>query len=127
MNKIGCHPRVLHVLYAARAEGTPRLVLDWLSLSGGAQGCLFLSSRADDLRADFEKTLCWVRFADTVVPGPVKFWNIIEESRRAVRDFKPDVIIVWPMGFSHWVFMGARLAGSQAGLLSHGGNPPGKG
>jgi glycosyltransferase involved in cell wall biosynthesis len=37
------------------------------------------------------------------------------------------MVIAWPTGFSHWVFLGARAAGSRAALVSHGGNPPSAG
>jgi glycosyltransferase involved in cell wall biosynthesis len=47
--------------------------------------------------------------------------------RGYVKERQPDVIIAWPMGFSHWVFLGARAAGSRAALLSHCGNPSGAG
>ena len=47
--------------------------------------------------------------------------------RGRVRAHRPEIVIAWPMGFSHWVFLGARLAGSRASLLSHCGNPSGTG
>ena len=43
-------PRILHVLTTPRAEGTPNLVLDWLSAETGCwQGVLVLNSQPADL------------------------------------------------------------------------------
>lgn len=116
--------RILHVLTSPRAEGTPRLVLDWLGVEGHEQGVVFLTGEPADLLGDFCQTDCWLRVGHTLVPGPRKFAAIVAQAREWVREFQPDVVIAWPTGFSHWIFLGARLAGSSAALLSHGGNPP---
>jgi glycosyltransferase involved in cell wall biosynthesis len=116
--------RILHVLTSPRAEGTPRLVLDWLSVDRCEQGVAFLSDEPADLIGDFRRTGCWLRAGRTLVPGPRKFFEIARAAHGWVREFRPDVVIAWPTGFSHWIFLGARAAGSRAALLSHGGNPP---
>jgi glycosyltransferase involved in cell wall biosynthesis len=117
--------RILHVLTSPRAEGTPRLVLDWLTVEGHEQGVAFLTATPADLLDDFRQTGCWLRLGDGILPGPRKFLEITRLARRWVLEFKPDLVIAWPTGFSHWVFLGARAAGSRTDLLSHGGNPPG--
>ncbi len=116
--------RILHVLTSPRAEGTPRLVLDWLGVAGTEQGVAFLSGEPADLLDDFRSSASWLRVGRTIVPGPRKFFEIARAARRWTAEFQPDVVIAWPTGFSHWVFLGARAAGSRAALLSHGGNPP---
>jgi len=116
--------RILHILTSPRAEGTPRLVLDWLTVAQHEQGVAFLSDSPDDLLADFRHAGCWLRTGRTIVPGPRKFLEIARAARAWVAEFQPDVVIAWPTGFSHWIFLGARAAGSRAALLSHGGNPP---
>lgn len=116
--------RILHILTSPRAEGTPRLVLDWLTVGGHEQGVAFLSGEPADLLEDFRAAAGWLRVGEAVVPGPRKFFAIARAAREWVREFQPDVVIAWPTGFSHWIFLGARAAGSRAALLSHGGNPP---
>ncbi len=116
--------RILHVLTSPRAEGTPRLVLDWLGVERCEQGVAFLNGEPADLIEDFRRTGCWLRTGQALVPGPRKFFEIARASCGWVREFRPDMVIAWPTGFSHWIFLGARAAGSRAALLSHGGNPP---
>ena len=116
--------RILHVLTSARAEGTPRLVLDWLTVAGHEQGVAFLTGEPADLLAEFRSAAPWLRVGEELVRGPRKFWRMAWAAARWTREFQPDVVIVWPTGFSHWIFLGARAAGSRAALLSHGGNPP---
>ena len=119
--------RILHVLTSPRAEGTPRLVLDWLTVREHEQGVVFLKGEPADLLGDFQQTGCWLRIGNAIRPGPRKFPGIVGLARRCTAEFQPDLVIAWPTGFSHWVFLGSRLAGSRAALLSHGGNPPGRG
>lgn len=116
--------RILHVLTSPRAEGTPRLVLDWLTVGGHEQGVAFLQGEPADLLGDFQRTGCWLRTGRAIRPGPGKFPAIVRAARAWVGEFRPDVVVAWPTGFSHWIFLGARAAGSHAALLAHGGNPP---
>jgi glycosyltransferase involved in cell wall biosynthesis len=117
--------RILHVLNSPRAEGTPRLVLDWLTVGEHDQAVAFLSGDPPDLLDQFRRAGTVLGIGDAIVPGPRKFLNISRLASRWVREYRPDVVIAWPLGFSHWIFLGARAAGSRAALLSHGGNPPG--
>lgn len=119
--------RILHVVSSPRAEGTPRLVLDWLTVKGHDQAVVFLSGSPPDLLGEFQASGAAVVTAETLVRGPRKFWKMIRLVQREVRAFRPDLVVAWPMGFSHWIFLGARAAGSRAALLSHCGNPSGTG
>jgi glycosyltransferase involved in cell wall biosynthesis len=119
--------RILHVLATPRAEGTPRLVLDWLAVGEHEQAVVFLTGDPSDLLPEFQATGCVLGVGDVLVRGPRKFLKIAGFVRDQVRVFKPDVVVAWTMGFSHWVFLGARAAGSRASLLSHCGNPSGTG
>jgi glycosyltransferase involved in cell wall biosynthesis len=119
--------RILHVVASPRAEGTPRLVLDWLAVRGHEQSVLFLAGNPPDLLAEFRGAARTVEVCNVLVPGWRKFPAIFRAAREQVRGQKPDLVIAWPMGYSHWVFLGARAAGTRASLLSHCGNPPGIG
>jgi glycosyltransferase involved in cell wall biosynthesis len=119
--------RILHVLASPRAEGTPRLVLDWLAVGEHEQAVVFLTGEPPDLLAEFRSTGRVLAVGSVLVRGPLKFWRIMKLARDHVRTYRPDVVVAWPMGFSHWVFLGARAAGSRAALLSHCGNPSGTG
>jgi len=117
--------RILHVVTSPRAEGTPRLVLDWLTVKEHQQAVVFLSGSPPDLLGEFLASGAAIATAETIVPGPRKFWRMMRLVQREVRSFRPDLVVAWPMGFSHWIFLGARAAGSRAALLSHCGNPSG--
>lgn len=119
--------RILHVLASPRAEGTPRLVLDWLTVKEHEQSVIFLTGDPPDLLNEFAATGRLLGVGGPLETGPLKFWRFIVFVRDKVRVYRPDVVVAWPMGFSHWVFLGARFAGSRASLLSHCGNPPGMG
>ena len=119
--------RILHVLTSPRAEGTPRLVLDWLGTAGHEQGVAFLTGEPPDLLDEFRRAANWIRLGRALPRGPRKFPAIVRAARGWVGEFRPDVVIAWPTGFSHWIFLGARAAGGGARLLAHGGNPPGTG
>jgi len=119
--------RILHVLATPRAEGTPRLVLDWLAVKEHEQAVVFLTGDPPDLLAEFRATGCLLGAGDVLVPGPRKFWKIIKFVRDHVKAYRPEIVVAWPMGFSHWVFLGTRAAGSEASLVSHCGNPSGTG
>ena len=118
--------RILHVLTSPRAEGTPRLVLDWLTVASHEQGVVFLMEEPADLLDDFRKTNCWLH----VKPGRLgrrlaKYPQVIGTVHRAVRRFRPDVVLAWPNGLAHLIHLGARTAGG-ARLLTHAGTAPGK-
>lgn len=115
--------KILHVLTSPRAEGTPRLVLDWLTVQEQEQEILFLSAEGE-LKTEFEQTGVWqfynaqfqLRFTSAI--------EIVKLVKKVCEERKPEIVISWPMGFSQWIHLGARLAGVKK-LLVHAGNPPG--
>lgn len=114
--------KILHVLTRPRAEGTPRLVLDWLTVKEYEHEVVFLVPHGE-LRAAFESAGVWQYYNDRF---PLKFINgprIATLVRRICRERKPDVVISWPTGTSQWIHAGARLAGVSK-LIVHAGNPP---
>ena len=116
--------KILHVLTAPRAEGTPRLVLDWLSLKDHEQEVVFLKGRGE-LTSTFENTGVWQYYNKDF---PLKFTNgpkIVQLIRSICKARKPDVVISWTTGMSQWIHAGARLAGVRK-LIVHAGNAPGK-
>lgn len=48
--------KILHVLTSPRAEGTPRMVLDWLTVKELEQHVLFFEASPADLLDNFPKT-----------------------------------------------------------------------
>ena len=116
--------KILHVLTAPRAEGTPRLVLDWLALKDHEQEVVFLIGHGE-LESAFQRTGVWQYYNKDF---PLKFLNgpkVIRLIRSICVTRKPDVVISWPTGMSQWIHAGARLAGVRR-LIVHAGNAPGK-
>jgi len=117
--------RILHVVTSPRAEGTPRLVLDWLTVKGHQQAVVFLTGAPADLLPEFQSAGAPIVVGDALVRGPRKFLKMMGLVRQETKAFAPDLVVAWPMGFSHWIFLGARAASRRAVLLSHCGNPSG--
>jgi len=117
--------KILHILTAPRAEGTPQLVLDWMTVSGHEQEVLFMNTQPDDLHKDFQATGSKLHFNLRKISGsPIKKgWIMTLAVRSVCRKAKPAVVISWNQGYSHWTLLGARLAGVRK-LIAHGGNPP---
>ena len=116
-------PRILHVLTTPRAEGTPNLVLDWLSANTACwQGVLVLNSQPADLTERLRDAADEYEEHDLFQLGYRKFFRIAAVIHSAVRRFRPDVVVCWPTGVSNWVCAGAFAAGAQR-LLVHAGNP----
>jgi glycosyltransferase involved in cell wall biosynthesis len=117
--------KVLHVLLTPRAEGTPRLVLDWLEVKDLHQELLFLSPEGE-LKEMFEETSNWQYYNSHFPLGITNVLKIASLVFRICKKRRPDVVISWPMGFSQWIHLGARFAGVKR-LIVYGGNPPGTG
>jgi len=113
--------KILHVLTSPRAEGTPRLVLDWLQVASYDQSVLFLEAEPSDLLNLFPKAQIIVN--DRLQKG----WRKIEQIKRLTRKVclkeNPDVVICWNMGLSQWVLWGAKKANVER-LIAHCGNAP---
>lgn len=116
--------RILHVLASPRAEGTPRLVLDWLTVKEHVQGVVFLTKEPAELLGDFVQTGCWLQVCDKPLGrGLAKYPQVIGEVNDAVRKFKPDIVLAWPAGLAHLIHLGARTA-CRCALLTHSGTAP---
>lgn len=115
--------KILHILATPRAEGTPRLVLDWLATGEHEQEVFVLHSEPADLSRQLQETAAWYREEDYFSRGKQKFAAMVGGVRRVCRERQPDLVICWMTGFANWVFLGARLAGVKR-LLAYGGNPP---
>jgi glycosyltransferase involved in cell wall biosynthesis len=116
--------KILHVLTSPRAEGTPRLVLDWLTINKYEQEILFLSA-SGELKEEFIQSNVWQFYNSDFKLGFTSAIKIIRLVKKICDERKPDLVISWPMGFSQWVHLGARMAGVRK-LLVHAGNPPGQ-
>lgn len=118
--------RILHILATPRAEGTPNLVLDWLAAGTGHwQGVLALHSRPADMTTRLSAAADAYEEHDLFDRGRAKFPAMTAATFRAVRKYRPDVLICWTTGFSAWICAGAFAAGCRR-LLVHAGNPAGQ-
>jgi len=99
-------PRILHVLTSPRAEGTPRLVLDWLKNPGLDQGLVLLNPSPPDLLEEF-KILGDNLFIFSVGGhGPRKFLHIYKAVKQTVKKFQPDLLIAWPQSLAGAIIWG---------------------
>ena len=92
--------KILHVLISPRAEGTPRLVLDWLKNTEIEQRILFLNSTPIDLFSEFERTGNKIYSFDI---GNDKFRKFIEIGKvlpKVLDEFSPDLLIAWPQSLA---------------------------
>ncbi len=115
--------KILHILKTPRAEGTVKLVLDWLGEASPHQEVFVLDSEPPELRASLRESARWYGEAGRLPPGVLKIFWIIEKVRQACAQRRPDLVICWVNGFSPWVLIGARLGGVKR-LITHAGNPP---
>ena len=114
---------VLHILHAARAEGTVRLVLDWLEDTGIRQEVMTLSAQPVDLTPEIIRRAAWFDPGTRIPAGRTKFPWMLWRAWRVCRERRPDMVICWMNGFSPWILAGGRLAGVRR-LVTHAGNPP---
>lgn len=114
--------RILHILTAPRAEGTPRLVLDCLAVPGYEQGVLCLSARPSDLEGDLRANGVWLKVTDVVSSGRRKYRDIPNAVAAACREFRPEIIVGWPTWTAGLIALGAMRAGRPR-LVQHCGNP----
>ncbi|MGC8802707.1 MAG: glycosyltransferase [Bacteroidales bacterium] len=116
--------KILHVLTSPRAEGTPRLVLDWLTIKEHEQYVLFLNSNPPDLLPLFTTATTNINITDTYHPSYLKkCWAITSAVYKTSSKIRPQLVISWNQGYSHWIILGARLAGVQRNMV-HGGCEP---
>ena len=120
---------ILHVLNTPRAEGTPNLVLDWLSVGSQMnlrQSVVVLNSTPTDLTDRLRDAAERYVEHDLFSCGRKKFPLISRAVYRAARESAADLVVCWPTGFANWACVGARLAGVKR-LLVHSGNPATRG
>lgn len=117
--------KILHVLTAPRAQGTPRLVLDWIAVGDHDHEILFLSPEGN-IKQTFQDTGVWQFYNNDFTLGYQSIPRLVGLVKRICRERRPDLVISWTFGFSHWVTIGARIGGVRK-ILAHCGNPPGNG
>lgn len=117
--------KILHILSAPRAEGTPRLVLDWLDCDDPelVQEIMFIHPEGE-LSATFNSRGEWQYYNSAFRLGVKTFPKLILLVRNIVRDRRPDMVVCWNTGIAPWVAIGAKLAGPVK-VISHAGNFPG--
>ncbi|HBE65514.1 MAG TPA: hypothetical protein DDX19_22720 [Rhodopirellula baltica] len=120
--------KILHILSTPRAEGTPRLVLDWLAMDCEHQQSVFcLNSTPADLSSRLKTSAHSYYESNLLAQSRLqKFPSILKNTAKVVRDLQPDLTICWSGGFSSWVLAGARLGGCKK-LIAHAGNPADRG
>lgn len=114
--------KILHVITSAKAEGTPNLVLSWLSNKNLEQKVLVLNPQGELLH-HFQQNGHIIN--TDFVPSVKQPWKIVRLVRSVCKEIEPDAVISWPTGHSQWVHLGAQLAGVK-NKLTHIGNAPGE-
>ena len=113
--------KVLHILPSPRAEGTPRIVLDWVQVKNEIeQDLVFLEPRGE-LRSQFESLPNWQFYNEEFPIGIRSVLKMIFFSARLVKERNPDLMICWNAGFSPWIILGARIGGLR-NIITHAGN-----
>jgi glycosyltransferase involved in cell wall biosynthesis len=102
-------PRILHVLTSPRAEGTPRLVLDWLKNPGMEQGLVLLNPNPPDLLDEFKLLGDNLFIFSTGGKGPMKFIRILDAIKKTRKQFKPDLLIAWPQSLAGAIIWGKGI------------------
>lgn len=119
--------KILHILATPRAEGTPNLVLDWLTTQLHEQEVFALEAQPADLTTSLRAAACWYGESyDGLLSGWPQFPRITARIRYICQKRKPDLVICWVAGLAGWICLGARLAGVRM-ILVHAGNPPTRG
>lgn len=118
--------KILHILYTPRAEGTPRLVLDWLQHQEHQQEVYVLHDEPKDLSQDLRRHSLWYQEDHLITPGKKKFFQMVSATAKVCSERQPDLVICWVTGFANWIGLGCKLAGVKH-LIVHAGNPSKKG
>jgi glycosyltransferase involved in cell wall biosynthesis len=116
--------KILHILNTPRAEGTVKLVLDWLAQPDLEQEVFVLNPNPAEMTAELRSRAAWFHEGSGLPAGPAKFAWMVANTRRICSQRRPDLVICWTNGFSPWILSGARIAGVTK-LITHAGNPPG--
>jgi glycosyltransferase involved in cell wall biosynthesis len=116
--------KILHVLTSPRAEGTPRLVLDWLTVEGYEQHVLFLRPEPGDLLPTFINN-CKNIYIENVNYRSVihRSFGIVKALIKTTRKDKFDLVISWNQGYANWIVLGSRLGGCKKSIVHVGCSP----
>lgn len=118
--------RILHVLTSPRAEGTPRLALDWLNIKEYEQHVLFLNSSPPDLLNQFQEATSFIRINEKLKNKIFyRLFKIPKLVKKTCKQIKPDIVIAWNQPNVHLILAGAKLAGVRK-LIGHAGCLPEK-
>ena len=115
--------KVLHVLRSPRAEGTVKLVLDWLLETELQHEVFVLHPNPPEMTAPLRERAAWYGQGSGLPAGWRKYPWMISQIGKACFQRRPDLVICWANGFAPWVLAGAWLAGVPK-LITHAGNPP---
>jgi len=116
--------KILHVLSSPRAEGTPRLVQDWIECDSNIDHhVLFLRSGENKALANVKRITKNVFVNERNESGIKRIFGIIKLVNQETRINKPDLVIAWTTGQSQYIHLGAWLGGIRRFIL-HAGNPP---
>lgn len=113
----------LHVLFAPRAEGCPRLALDLIRQENAQRGeqssVAFLVEEPRDLLKDFQECCRSIHHLGWQRRG---FGRLFLQMRNVLRDAKPDGIICYTLGHHVPIALAAKSFGIP--LVLHIGNAP---
>ena len=116
--------KILHVLTSPRAEGTPRLVLDWLRTGLHEQSVLFLKSKPIDLIDEFNSVSKDIYYSNIDYSKQIgRTVGIFKTVKKVVKDKKPDLVISWNQGYANFIVLGARFGGSKNNVVHVGCAP----
>lgn len=117
--------KILHVLTSSRAEGTPRLVLDWLKQKDFDQHVLFLQTKPADLKEEFQNATKNIYFAEQAKSkNPIKrATHLPKLAKGYCNELKPDVFICWNQGYGYLLAIGAKRAKVE-NIMVHAGCAP---
>ena len=114
---------ILHILGSPRAEGTIKLVLDWLATDPGGQDVFVIRSEPAEMTEQLRESARWIQVDRSLPRGILKFPWLTWRTWRVCRERKPELVVCWPAGMSAFILLGAKLAGVRR-LVVHAGNPP---
>ncbi len=106
--------RILHVLISPKAEGTPRLVLDWLNYKKFDQGVILLNETPNDLINQFEKSCAFLFRFNVGKTGYNKFFKTNSIVKEVVKTFNADLVIAWPQSLGSAIIWGLRTSKTKS-------------
>jgi len=117
---------VLIVLASLRAEGTPRMALDfcrWWAEWGLTVGVVELGRGSQDLRKAFQSLDVTIDSIGSRGSDALRYSRLAREVSAVVRRRGVEAVLSMPLGLHSFVAWGARLGGARR-IATHVGNPP---